>query len=987
MKKRVYHHIFLFFIITTLFVSFAKSSTYNCCEDGCCNSCEGQHEENMCDGHGDCSGVCQDDCGDGDINNDEVCDSNTRSCTVGGYNGRKTCNSDCSGYKSCVPIEYCGDGTTQTAAGEECDDKNSNNNDDCTNNCKNARCMDGFVWNQQNGNEECDDGNAVNTDSCLNTCKNAYCGDGIAWANVEECDDGNAVNTDSCIIDTSNNYVCKNAYCSDGYTHSGVEECDDSNTNNNDACIIDPVKNYMCKDAYCRDGYLQSGIEDCDDANYDPYDECNNECTFACGDGVVDPSEQCDDENTVDGDGCTNCLVDVGYVCQHAPSICSSDCGDGSINSELGELCDDGNEINNDGCSRTCQIEQGYKCIGTENSVCDTICGDGLVVSNALNPINNEECDSALDKCCTEETCILQENLYKSFFIDSDGDGYGFTEERLCTLESIDTDKFKEKSGDCDESNSQINPGAQEKCSENIDYDCDGNPYNGCSCKEGILIDCQKQGGVCAGYKLICSTGEVPSCNWIDDVSNYQDVEKTCDNLDNDCDGIVDEGCDDDFDLHADSELVCNGQFLDGLKNIRSCSDYSGDCDDTDKKIFLGNKEICNGLDDDCDGNIDNLNDKDIPNCFTLTEFSQLKPIGVCQKITAVCTDAVLNCQINNFEKIETTCDNLDNDCDGEIDEDCSCSSGQTKKCGSNLGECVQGIQTCGEDESWGECIGSVSPDEEICDSKDNDCDNLVDEGSDVSCVENGCPGKKKCVNGALTVCDATCSNTNIKITLTKEDINQFIQEADLSTEDVNLAHKTIEVVDQSIDYVYDSDKTVIKNNIASDKKLQDFEYTLFIPKCLTKYLDDIDFQNNNYTIIEEDPVIAWHFVEVRDSIDLSYEVQGQISPQCLEKIKGLPIAKVIGAKNEGGKFNVWLVIIPIIVAIGLAIGLAATKKPEEKVLESEQDYQNDFIQKRREMVLERIKRMKFQSKMQADNYMRNLGYTLEDREWIIKRL
>lgn len=118
----------------------------------------------------------------------------------------------------------CGDSIIQSGAGEECDDGNTNNNDACTDSCKNARCGDGIIGPA----EPCDDGNTVNTDSCTNSCQPARCGDVIVGPG-EGCDDGNAVNTDSCTN------ACQPARCGDAIVGPS-EVCDDGNTANGDGC-------------------------------------------------------------------------------------------------------------------------------------------------------------------------------------------------------------------------------------------------------------------------------------------------------------------------------------------------------------------------------------------------------------------------------------------------------------------------------------------------------------------------------------------------------------------------------------------------------------------------------------------------------------------------------------------------------------------------------------------------------------------------------
>ena len=75
-------------------------------------------------------------------------------------------------------------------------------------------------------------------------------------------------------------------------------------------------------------------------------------------------------------------------------------------------------------------------------------------------------------------------------------------------------------------------------------------------------------------------------------------VEAVCDDLDNNCDGDSDEGCDDDKDGYCDEMMVIVGQ-------PKICTAGVGDCADGDLAVSPGAKEVCNGIDDDCDTSVD----------------------------------------------------------------------------------------------------------------------------------------------------------------------------------------------------------------------------------------------------------------------------------------------------------------------------------------------------------------------------------------------
>jgi len=90
-------------------------------------------------------------------------------------------------------------------------------------------------------------------------------------------------------------------------------------------------------------------------------------------------------------------------------------------------------------------------------------------------------------------------------------------------------------------------------------------------------------------------------------------------------------------------------------------------------------------------------------------------------------------------------CDGADDDCDGQIDEGCPCEPGQVQRCFDGppgrrgVGACTDGTQTCSEF-GWGPCETGISPSVEACDDLDNDCNGCTDEVE--GCVPVGsCPG------------------------------------------------------------------------------------------------------------------------------------------------------------------------------------------------------------------------------------------------------
>ena len=223
----------------------------------------------------------------------------------------------------------------------------------------------------------------------------------------------------------------------------------------------------------------------------------------------------------------------------------------------------------------------------------------------------------------------------------------------------------------------------------------------------------------------------------------------------------------------------CNGTVDDGVAGTgSSCGSDVGECQEGTMACqstpsgwalvctgSIGPKpEICDGKDNNCDG----ATDEDYPEkgqaCGT--------NVGECQAGSWKCDTGALICEGGTGPTPET-CDGKDNDCNGAIDDNVS---GEGQPCGDNVGECTPGTTKCVGAQFI--CVGGTQPGQEICDGKDNDCDGTADQNAacpgSSTCIEGqcvvpcgtgefNCPGGSRCING-YCIPDA-CSKITCKDT------------------------------------------------------------------------------------------------------------------------------------------------------------------------------------------------------------------------------
>ncbi|MCB9694779.1 MAG: putative metal-binding motif-containing protein [Alphaproteobacteria bacterium] len=336
---------------------------------------------------------------------------------------------------------------------------------------------------------------------------------------------------------------------------------------------------------------------------------------------------------------------------------------------------------------------------------------------------------------------------------DGDGHGTGNLQNRAggCVSGWVATND------DCDDTNSLRHPGQDETC-DALDRDCDGDPIADAVDMQTWYYDSDGDGATGLVQQSACAA---PSASWETtadgdcddaDASVYPNAIEACNTVDDDCDGLFDEGLQVST-WYVDSD---NDGYGNPAVSVDSCAAPAGyvgngdDCDDNKRLIHPGRNEVCNGKDDDCNNLIDDNATND--SIFYLDgDDDGFAPDGAAGLET--CTpppgyvEALGDCDDGDSAlnpDAPEICDGIDNNCDGAIDDEdvddlelpspapvqvYLDSDGDGAGTGALFGACTLGagrVLVAGDcdDQDASRHPGAF----ELCNGEDEDCDSMVDE-------------------------------------------------------------------------------------------------------------------------------------------------------------------------------------------------------------------------------------------------------------------
>jgi hypothetical protein len=523
-------------------------------------------------------------------------------------------------------------------------------------------------------------------------------------------------------------YVATSTDCDDARASSspvGVEVCDaavrdeDCNATANEGCACTEGATQACGGGSPVVGVCRAGVQRCIGGVWAPCE------------GNVDPGSRTETCNGTDDD----CDGTTDESLLAASCYLDSDSDGYGTGSVITSLCADTARASVGNCP------SGYTNRGGTPTTTD--CNDA---NGAIRPLASEVCNTIDDDC----DGTADEGATTAYYRDADGDGFGAgTATNACAAPT----GFVTNATDCDDTRASISPSGTEVCDATTrDEDCDSSANEGCACTDGTSRACgggSPVRGVCRAGTQLCIAGAWASCSGNIDPGT---LTESCNGLDDDCDGTTDESLlaascyvDADSDgygsgtaitsLCADSARASVGSCPSGYTNVGSTA-ATRDCNDANAAIRPMGAEVCNTIDDDCDG----LTDESVTTSYFrdadgdgfgagMATVACAAPTGFVTSATD-CDDTRGNISPSGTEICDATM--RDEDCDSTANEGCACVDGTSRACGGGMpirGVCRAGTQLCIAG-TWGSCSGNIDPATltESCNGLDDDCDGMTDE-------------------------------------------------------------------------------------------------------------------------------------------------------------------------------------------------------------------------------------------------------------------
>jgi hypothetical protein len=494
----------------------------------------------------------------------------------------------------------------------------------------------------------------------------------------------------NCIVDG-----CSNTQYCDSITRECVDNCYDGKCQNNETCDnLTGLCKPDCSKVTCQDNFK------CDPTNALCKAECLNQ-------GSCEVTEHCNEESGVCDLNCPEGKCEANERCVPLSGVCEIDCSLVTCQ-EDSQLCDPSDGV----CKVACEVnkcENKQACNQTTG-----LCEDTVESQYQMECTENEDC---LSNLCIEvgesKQCSLNCNI-----LESCGNGWDcapYNDESICA---------------------PILNNSCDTCNDDADCSIFGGKCLEINGIKSCLDSCE--------YSDNCATGF--SCTNTD---INGDIFKLCSPNGNSCD------CNND---NINLTLSCDiGNEFGTCKGSKVCTETGwSECGGQTPSL-----DICDGIDNNCDGLVDNV---EVVACQNGNE------VGTCFG-SLTCQNGVEFCDART--PVAESCNGIDDDCNGEIDEleDLGC------RTTNQIGSC-SGVQICNGETGWGECNAPIAV-IEVCDGVDNDCNSEIDDALDGYCELSNefgiCSGERRCLGSAgwddcdaklpsLDVCDGVDNNCNTQI-------------------------------------------------------------------------------------------------------------------------------------------------------------------------------------------------------------------------------